>query len=166
MLKYPWWWKLSNRRYELTDEQWERVRELIQHSKMRRPPKDDRVMLNAMLWMARSGAGWEDLPERYGSWKTVYSCFCKWRNDGTFLRIFQVLSEMRIWRIYRWILPAWKRTSIVLALKRGYKQRIQPVYRDQSWRKDNKNSCNCWWPGQSDPLTALFRKYQWLHWGH
>ena len=31
------------------------------------PPKDDRLMLNAMLWLARSGAGWEDLPKRYGS---------------------------------------------------------------------------------------------------
>lgn len=58
-----------------------------------RPPKDDQLMLNAMLWMARSGAGWEDLPERYGPWKTVYSRFCKWRDDGTFMRIFQALNE-------------------------------------------------------------------------
>ena len=43
--------------------------------------------------LARSGAGWQDLPERYGSWKTVYSRFCKWRDDGTFLRIFQELNQ-------------------------------------------------------------------------
>lgn len=85
--------KMANKRYELTDEQWERVQGLIIHSKMGRPPKDDRVMLNAMLWMARSGAGWEDLPERYGPWKTVYSRFCKWRDDGTFLRIFSAINE-------------------------------------------------------------------------
>lgn len=85
--------KMANKRYELTDEQWKRVKDLIVHSKMGRPPKDDRVMLNAMLWMARSGAGWEDLPERYGPWKTVYSRFCKWRDDGTFLRIFAALGE-------------------------------------------------------------------------
>jgi transposase len=54
--------KMSIVRYELTDEQWERVKGLIYHSKMGRPPKDNRVMLNAMLWMARSGARWEDLP--------------------------------------------------------------------------------------------------------
>lgn len=85
--------EMASKRYELTDEQWKRVRGLIIHSKMGRPPKDDQMMLNAMLWMARSGAGWEDLPERYGLWKTVYSRFCKWRDDGTFLRIFAELSE-------------------------------------------------------------------------
>ena len=74
---------MANRRYELTDEQWERVKDMIQHSKMGRPPKDDRLMLNAMFW----------LPERYGPWKTVYSRFCKWRDDGTLLRIFQSLNE-------------------------------------------------------------------------
>lgn len=72
---------MANRRYELTDEQRERIKYLIPQSKMGRPPKDNRLMLNAMLWLARSGAGWEDLPERYGSWKTVYSCFCKWHNN-------------------------------------------------------------------------------------
>ena len=55
--------------------------------------KRDRLMLNAMLWLARSGAGWQDLPERYGSWKTVYSRFCKWRDDGTFLHIFETLTQ-------------------------------------------------------------------------
>lgn len=79
---------MANRRYELTDEQWEQVKNMIQHSKMGQPPKDDRLMLNAMFWLARSGAGWEDLPDRYGPWKTVYSRFCKWRDDGTLLRIF------------------------------------------------------------------------------
>ena len=48
---------------------------------MGRTRKDDRLILNAMIWLARSGAGWEDIPERYGSWKTVYSRFCKWRDD-------------------------------------------------------------------------------------
>ena len=48
--------KMANRRYELTDEQWERVKDMIQHSKMGRPPKDDRQMRNAMFWLARSGA--------------------------------------------------------------------------------------------------------------
>lgn len=48
---------MSVKRYELADEQWERVKDLIHHSKMGQPPKDDRVMLNALLWMSRSGAG-------------------------------------------------------------------------------------------------------------
>lgn len=50
-------------------------------------------MLNDMFWLERSGCGWEDLLERYGSWKTVYSRFCKWRDDGTLLQILQSLNQ-------------------------------------------------------------------------
>ena len=84
---------MANKRYEMTDEQWEQIKGLILHAKTGRPPKNDRIILNGMLWMARSGAGWEDLPERYGPWKTVYSRFCKWRDDSTFLSIFTALNE-------------------------------------------------------------------------
>ena len=83
---------MENKRYELKDEQWERIKELIPRSKMGRPRKDDRLILNGMFWLARSEAGWEDLPERYGSWKTVYSRFCKWRDDGTLINIFKALN--------------------------------------------------------------------------
>nr|WP_081382545.1 transposase [Paenibacillus odorifer] len=42
--------------------------------------------------IARSGAAWRDLPEeRYGSWKTAYSRFCKWRDSGLLIAIFQAL---------------------------------------------------------------------------
>ncbi len=49
-------------------------------------------MLNAMVWLARSGAPWRDLPERYGLWETVYSRFHKWIEDGIFDNILHVLS--------------------------------------------------------------------------
>lgn len=50
------------------------------------------MMFNAILWIARSGSAWRDLPERYGSWKTIYSRFCKWRDDGTLRLIFSALN--------------------------------------------------------------------------
>ena len=83
---------MGQKRYEISDEQWEQIKDMIQHSKMGRPPKDDRLMLNAIFWIARSGARWSDLPERFGSYKTVYSRFCKWRDDGTLYRIFRKLN--------------------------------------------------------------------------
>ena len=48
-------------------------------------------MVNAMVWITRSGAPWRDLPERYGPWKTVYSRFRKWIGDGILDNIFRVL---------------------------------------------------------------------------
>ena len=83
---------MAARRYELADAQWDRIKDMIPRAKTGRPPKDDRMMLNAMLWLARSGAAWADIPARFGPHQTVYSRFCKWRDDGTLLRIFQELN--------------------------------------------------------------------------
>ncbi len=45
------------------------------------------MVINGVLWKLRTGAPWRDLPERYGSWKTVYSRFVRWRRDGTWDRL-------------------------------------------------------------------------------
>lgn len=84
------------RKYELTTEEWERISPLLppeRTGKKGRPGKDNRTMLHAMLWIARTGAQWRALPECYGSWKSVYSRFCKWRNEGVLERAFQALSS-------------------------------------------------------------------------
>lgn len=49
-------------------------------------------MLNGIIWIARSGAPWRDLPERYGPWQSVYSRFRKWIEDGILDNIFRVLT--------------------------------------------------------------------------
>ena len=58
------------RRYEISDEQRERIQEMFLS-------KDLCLIFNAILWIVCSGAPWWDLPERFASWKTVYSRFCK-----------------------------------------------------------------------------------------
>lgn len=83
------------RLYELTDQQWEQIASYFptEYSRKRgRPLKDNRLMLNAMIWIARSGAPWRDLPERFGPWETVYSRFRKWIDDGFLDNIFRILS--------------------------------------------------------------------------
>ena len=84
------------RRYELTKGQWKRVKSLLppeRTGKKGRPRKSNRIMLNAMLWLVRSGAQWRELPEMYGPWQSVYSRFEKWKNDGTLEAVFHALSE-------------------------------------------------------------------------
>ena len=78
----------------MTDQEWEQIVLLLPSNKGRwgRPPKDNRQMLNAMVWLARSGAPWRDLPEHYGPWESVYSRFRKWIDDGVLDNIFRVLS--------------------------------------------------------------------------
>ena len=83
------------KRYELTKEQWERIELLLppkETGKRDRSHKDNRTILNGMLWIARSGAQWQELSEAYGTWRSVYAQFAKWRDDGTLETVFHALS--------------------------------------------------------------------------
>lgn len=83
------------RHYQLINKEWEQMAPLLpseRTGKPRRSSKDNRIMLNAMIWLAKSGAPWRDLPECYGSWNSVYSSFRKWIDDGILDNIFRILS--------------------------------------------------------------------------
>ena len=86
---------MSMKRYELTKEQWERIKSLLppeEMGKRGRPRKDNPIMLNGMLWIVRSGAQWRELPETYGPWQSIYAQFAKWGDDGTLEVVFHTLS--------------------------------------------------------------------------
>lgn len=81
------------RRYELTDEQFELIRDLLPLNGRRGGQwNDHRVTLNGIFWILHSGAQWREMPERYGNWKGVYDRFARWRRDGTFDRMLQRLQ--------------------------------------------------------------------------
>ncbi len=82
------------RRHELTDEQWERLEPLLPPIKpeVGRPNQDHRRIINGILWRLRTGAPWRDLPERYGSWKTVYSRFRRWQQQDVWDRILHQIQ--------------------------------------------------------------------------
>jgi transposase len=71
-------------REDLTDEQWARIEPLIRGGRRgkRGPRSDNRRFINAVIWMARSGARWRDLPERFGKVSTVKSRYYRWVEDG------------------------------------------------------------------------------------
>ena len=84
------------RRYELTDEEWERIKGYFperEAGQKGRPRNEDRPILNGILWIVRSGAAWRNLPERYRAWSTVYSRFVQWQEEGLFDAILKELSE-------------------------------------------------------------------------
>ncbi|KAB2667738.1 MAG: transposase [Verrucomicrobia bacterium] len=47
-----------------------------------RPPKDDRLMLEAMICRIRIGCPWRDLPGYFGSWRSVYTRWRRWNRSG------------------------------------------------------------------------------------
>ena len=75
------------RRHELTDEGWSRIEPLLAGSGMGRRRRDDRQVINGILFKVRTGVAWRDLPERYGPWRTVYSRFRRWSQAGVWDRL-------------------------------------------------------------------------------
>ena len=84
-------------RYELSDAQWERIAPLLpgKASDPGRTGADNRLFLNGVLWVLRSGAHWRDLPERYGKWKSLHKHFTRWAKAGVWERVFASLIKDR-----------------------------------------------------------------------
>lgn len=78
--------------WELSDAVWERAQPLLPphqpHPKGGRPPRDDRQMLGAMLYVLRTGLQWNALPREIGASTTVYDRFRAWERDGFFERLW------------------------------------------------------------------------------
>jgi transposase len=85
----------DSHRHELTDDQWARLAPLLPPQRRDgrgRPAKDHRTILNGILWRLTTGVPWRDLPDRYGSWRTVYSRFRRWQQAGVWERLFAALQ--------------------------------------------------------------------------
>jgi putative transposase len=84
-------------RYELSDAQWERIAPLLpgKATDPGRTGADNRLFLNGVLWVLRSGAHWRDLPERYGKWKSLHKRFTRWAKAGVWERVFASLIKDR-----------------------------------------------------------------------
>lgn len=80
---------------DLTDAEWRRLRPLIPpNASTGRPPKHaKREVLNAILYVTRSGRAWRSLPHDLPSFHIVYHWFRKWRADGTWERVHAKLRE-------------------------------------------------------------------------
>lgn len=79
---------------DLTDGQWQVVRGLLpKRAKVGRRPIDRRIILNAILYVVRTGCQWRQLPNDFPKWKTVYNVFWHWRKQGVWERLHDVLRR-------------------------------------------------------------------------
>jgi len=80
---------------DLTDEQWQILHRLLPHPSRRGAPQRicRRSVINAILYVLRSGCAWRLLPHEFPKWKTVYGIFYRWRNDGTWQVIHDTLRD-------------------------------------------------------------------------
>jgi transposase len=87
-------WRSALIRLMLKDEQWGRIAPLVPGKKgdPGRSGEDNRLFLEGVLWIARTGSPWRDLPAYFGKWVSVWKRFRRWALKGVFEKIFKVLS--------------------------------------------------------------------------
>jgi len=78
----------------LRDDQWERIQELLPGKKTDCgvTARNNRFFIEAVLWIARTGAPWRDLPDSFGHWHRVYVRYNRWAKKGIWERVFETFS--------------------------------------------------------------------------
>jgi len=76
----------------VTDDDWRVLEPLFDGCAGSPPTIPNRTFLEAVVWKVRTGVPWRDLPEVFGSWKTIYSRFRRWAISGRFAVIFEALQ--------------------------------------------------------------------------
>ena len=84
-----------SKRHALTDEQWERTEDLLpgKPGDSGRTAADNRLFVDAVLFVAKTGIPWRDLPERFGKWNSVWRRFDRWCQAGVWETLAKALGE-------------------------------------------------------------------------
>lgn len=83
------------RRHELTDEQWSKIEYLVpgREGDPGRTAADNRLFVDAVFYIAKTGIPWRDLPERLGKWNSVWRRFDRWCAAGVWTRLSEALGD-------------------------------------------------------------------------
>ena len=76
-------------RHAITDEQWALIKGLLPK---RGRKANNRLFVDAVFWLAKTGAPWRDLPRRFGAWNSVFRRFSRWSKSGVLARVAQALG--------------------------------------------------------------------------
>lgn len=86
---------LLRRPYELTDDQFARIEDLLPANGHRGGQwNDHRTTLDGISWVLHAGAQWRELPSRYGKWKSAYGRFNRWSKSGLIDHILRRLHSL------------------------------------------------------------------------
>ncbi len=106
----------------MSDGQWAMVSLLVPSRRGPKPTLDDRTFIDAVLYRARTGVPWRDLPERFGSWKTIYTRFRTGRCAATGRRSSRHSSSRKKTRLSSSMHPLFEPTRMLRAEKGDHQQ--------------------------------------------
>ncbi|MDR3117765.1 MAG: transposase [Puniceicoccales bacterium] len=76
----------------IADDLWEELQPLLPAPKGRHG-HDDRLFIEAVSWMLRTGAAWRNLPAKFGPWRTVHGRYSRWARRGHWKKILELLKK-------------------------------------------------------------------------
>ena len=82
-------------RHTISDADWKRIEPLLpgQRGQHGGVAKDNRLFIDAVLYVARTGIPWEDLPTRFGKWNSIWRRFDRWAKKGRWDPILAALRD-------------------------------------------------------------------------
>ena len=88
-------YSLQMLRYLLSDSQWVRIEHLLPGKPTDKGGRaaDNRLFVEAVFWIARTGSPWRDLPREFGNWHSVYVRFSRWETYGVWHRMAEALQD-------------------------------------------------------------------------
>lgn len=89
---------------DLTDSQWQFIEKILNDKRKRQ--HDLRKIWDAILYLVKTGCQWRMLPHDFAPWSAVYYYFKKWKNDGTFEEILDMLNVKQRESVNRKALPS------------------------------------------------------------
>ena len=86
---------LSHRRHDISDSVWLKLEAHLpgRKGKVGRPCADNRLFINAVFWILRTGSPWRDLPPDYGNWNNVHRRFSRWRDKNIWGKLLEILID-------------------------------------------------------------------------
>lgn len=85
----------SCHRHDISDKVWEIIEPLLpgRRGMWGGIAKDNRMFINAVIWILRTGSPWRDLPPSYGGWKNTHRRFSRWKEKGIWQSILEKLTQ-------------------------------------------------------------------------
>ena len=85
----------AHRRHDISDHVWDQLEPHLPGRKgsWGGTAKDNRLFINAVFWILRTGSPWRDLPPDYGDWKNTHRRFCRWRDKRVWESLLEKLSD-------------------------------------------------------------------------
>ncbi|AMK75140.1 transposase [Methylomonas denitrificans] len=95
--------KSAHRRHDISDRVWELLERRLpgREGAWGGKARDNRLFINAVFWILRTGSPWRDLPPDYGDWKNTHRRFCRWRDKGIWASL---LEQLIIEPDYEWLM--------------------------------------------------------------